>query len=124
MDGTDPTTTIPGATDGSHLGLVIILGLIGIFAASVGVRMFIRSLSKPGQTGKAISGGICALGTLSFGLLAFVAGSTVVGVLLVLATVGFVSYTIPGVRASVRGIVTDMVHHKPPTQPPDRVSHI
>jgi hypothetical protein len=127
MDGTDPTTTIPGATGGGHLGLIIILALIGIFAASVGVRMFMRSLSRPGQTGKAISGGVCAAGTFSFALLAFVAGSSVGGVLLVLATVGFVSYTIPWVRTSVRGLVSDALassHHKPPTQPPDRVSHV
>jgi hypothetical protein len=125
-NGNDPTT-IPAVTGGGHVVLIIVLGLLGFLTISIGVRIFMRSLFKPGQTGKAVGGGVCAVGTLSFSLLAFLAGSTMGGVLLLLATVGFVSYTIPQVRASIGRLASDALasaRGKSPTKPPDRVSHV
>lgn len=124
--GNDPTTTIPGATSGGHLMLVLILTLFAAFLAPVAMRLLFRSLRpQAGQTIKAFAGALGAVLAFDLAVVVAVTSSVALASLVGLVGLAFVGYTIPAVRLAAHGLVKELHHgSKTPKQPPDRVSHV
>lgn len=125
MGNDDPTTTIPGVTDGSHpgIGLMVVLLLIGTFAFFYGWRKVVGSFGHPVNARKALVGGISTgISFVAFGVLCLLAGQSLWGVLLLVGAAALFGYA----AAPVRKLVADMVHHstKVPPEPPGPVAHV
>lgn len=124
--GTDPTTTIPGATSGGHLMLVLIATLIAAFLAPVAMRLLFRSLRpNAGQTIKAFAGALGAVLAFDLAVVVSVTAGIFLALLVALVGLAFAGYAIPAVRLAAHGMIRELHHSsKTPKQPPDRVSHV
>jgi hypothetical protein len=122
MGNDDPTTTIPGVTDGGlNPGLLITLLVIGAFAFFFGWRKVIGSIGRPVDSSKALVGGVCTgISFVAFGVLALVAGQPLWGVLLIIGSTALFGYA----AAPVRKMVVDIVHHLKTKEPPGPVAHV
>jgi len=124
MGNDDPTTTIPGVTDGGpNLGLMITLLVLGTFAFFYGWRKVVGSVGHPVDARKALLGGISVgVSFTAFGVLCLLAGQPFWGVLLLVGAVALFGYA----AAPVRRAVAEVVHHqaKVPPEPPGPVARI